>query len=512
MPNKIYTLNFQPGIQRDGTQFSARGWIDGEWVRFQRGLPRKIGGYREIASTTEIVRGIYVTPNSPNFIVFYGTGSQLYALTINQEGLPIGAPVNRTPAFFQANASNDWQFDVMYSAPDSSSVLIAHAAPNLSSIASAVDRQIFYGKLDGVTTLAPNGFSVSGGVVVFHPFLFMFGNDGKVMWSEPNNPTTLRGEAIVAGDKILGGIPVRGGTSSPAGLLWTLTSLIRVTFTGNQNDDFNFDTISSESSILSSRGIIEYDNQYYFAGVDRFLVYNGTLQELPNQNNLNYFFDNLNYSQRQKVWATKVTRFGEIWWHYPTGNSAECTNAVIYNVRERTWYDTAFGLDPFFRRVGRSDGYFDQTFAKPIWSSTLRERELVINEYPLYMHEVGTDQVFSDGIRLPIESRIKSPSLSLCATAPDNSRSETDANLYLSRIEPDFNMSGNLSVAVTASQYAQSANEILLAHRTITPSTEKVDMTATGREIYIQFSTVGTGDDFEMGQVLLVGNMGDIRA
>jgi hypothetical protein len=63
------------------------------------------------------------------------------------------------------------------------------------------------------------------------------------------------------------------------------------------------------------------------------------VKEIPNPMNQDYFFDNLNYTQRQKVWATKVPRFGEVWWFYPRGDSTECNDAIIYNVRENTWYD-----------------------------------------------------------------------------------------------------------------------------------------------------------------------------
>ena len=77
--------------------------------------------------------------------------------------------------------------------------------------------------------------------------------------------------------------------------------------------------------------------------------------------NQNYFFDNLNYDQRQKVWATKVPRHGEIWWFYPRGDSTECNDAIIYNVRENTWYDAGQAMG-----ARRSAGYFSQVFAYPV--------------------------------------------------------------------------------------------------------------------------------------------------
>jgi hypothetical protein len=45
MTAKVVALQIKPGIQRDGTQFAAPTYVDGQWVRFQNGLPRKMGGY-----------------------------------------------------------------------------------------------------------------------------------------------------------------------------------------------------------------------------------------------------------------------------------------------------------------------------------------------------------------------------------------------------------------------------------------------------------------------------------
>jgi len=160
------------------------------------------------------------------------------------------------------------------------------------------------------------------------------------------------------------GLPVRGGSNAPSGLFWSLDSLIRVSYIGGAGTPpqyWRYDIISSQSSILSSQSAIEYDGVYYWCGVDRFLMYNGVVKEIPNNMNQNYFFDNLNYSQRQKVWATKVPRFGEVWWFYPRGDATECTDAIVYNTRENTWYDAGQALG-----ARRSAGYFSQVFRFPV--------------------------------------------------------------------------------------------------------------------------------------------------
>ena len=49
MAERIVPIRSEPGVKRDGTRFEGDFYVDGQWVRFQRGLPRKIGGYRAIS-------------------------------------------------------------------------------------------------------------------------------------------------------------------------------------------------------------------------------------------------------------------------------------------------------------------------------------------------------------------------------------------------------------------------------------------------------------------------------
>ena len=221
-----------------------------------------------------------------------------------------------------------------------------------------------------------NEVSVSGGMVSLHPYVFVYGNDGLIRNCATGNLddwVSAEANAVnMSTGKIVQGFPVRGGSNAPSGLFWSLDSLIRVSFAptslgigGTPNFSaptfWRYDIISSQSSMLSSQSVIEYDGIYYWVGVDRFLLYNGVVKEIPNSMNQNYFFDNLNYTQRQKVYATKVPRFGEIWWFYPRGNSEECNDCIIYNIRENLWYDAGTALG-----ARRSAGYFSQVFRFPV--------------------------------------------------------------------------------------------------------------------------------------------------
>ncbi|CAB4129443.1 hypothetical protein UFOVP118_60 [uncultured Caudovirales phage] len=463
--NEIYTLGLEPGIKRDGTKFESRECSDGVWCRFQRGVPKKMGGYEQIFSTFNgIPRGMVMNSyNGVNYVfsgnkigldVFatgqsFGVGSGPYqgqflagysnfAITSNTSntftitsatnlastfaaGTKVVFAQSTTPTiytttnavfgagstevtisgtitgtvtnvwlantYFQANDNLLWQFDYQYSITGGVLNLVTHPGLNLSNIDNGIASQVYIGSvIPGAnetwtfTGLADTGGSnptykpivVDGGVCSLHPFIFVYGSNGFIAnnnvsaiyanqtltdWNGP-----LANQVNVATGKIVKGMPVRGGTASPSGLFWATDSLVRVSFVNNGTTYWQYDIVSSEISIMSSNSVVEMDGVYYWMGVDRFYAYNGYVSVLPNDKNVNWLFDNLNYQQRQKVWATKVPRYNEIWFFYPRGSATECTDAIIYNVKDKLWYDAGQA-----EGAQRSSGFTTEVFPTPIW-------------------------------------------------------------------------------------------------------------------------------------------------
>lgn len=519
-PNPIYVEKMspfmcKPGVQKDGTLLASRFWTDSQHCRFQRGLPRKMGGYTELATNIQNVpRGTFLVPNSPYFNVYVAQNNSTYPfsleyLTIDKDGtviVPLGS-VDRTPPTLAVNVNNDWQFDSMFSTTDDGSILIAFAAPNLDSIDSTVEKDVFYGESLATTPLTSTGHAVSGGIVVLHPYLFLFGNAGHVQWTAPNDPLTIQGDARVSAEKVVAGIAVRGGNSSPAGLFWTLNNLIRCTFTGPPND-FTFDTISDETSILSAKSVIEYDGLYFWVAIDRFCVYNGTVKEVPNDMVLNWFFDNLNFNQRQKVWATKVPRFGEIWWYFPFGESTECNAAVVYNVRENTWYPTT---------LSRSCGIYNQVYQYPLWLGDTINKA---GGYSVWEHEVGYDEVFIDNSAAAIDSYIQTCVVALPAYGPSGEFTGMDRWSEIYRYEPDLIQRGDMTLTVSGRQYANSVLTVggtypMIANNPIAVppilATTKIDIREQYRQMLLKFESNTLGGYYEFGLNLNVFRVGDAR-
>lgn len=491
---KPVSIRSQPGVKRDGTQFEGDFYVDAQWCRWNRGLPRKIAGYTSITSgLLEKIYGINSYSQDNLQYIALGSESMLQQAQVNSAGV-FSALNNRTPAGLISDPNNLWQFDVFNNAVSSTdTILVAHAAPNLADISSMTETDIWYGAITGAGALIATAMDPqSGGIVVLAPYLVSFGNGGRVDVSAVNDVTTPPDSAFVTGQKIIRGMPLRGGGSGPSGLLWSLDSLVRMTFDSSivSGIPFRFDTLTSETSILSSQSVIEYDGIYYWAGVDRFLMFNGVVREVPNTMNQNWFFDNLNYAARQKVFAVKIPRWGEIWWCYPRGSATECTHAVILNVREGTWYDTQLPGS------GRSAGLFAKVYNKPF----MVDVDLTNTGYTLWQHETGTDEIKGSQVE-PIPSHFTTAELSLLTM--DQS---ADKSLRIARCEPDFVQNGDLTLTVTGRANARASlqpSELFTFPDVATSAEEQVvNLKEVRRLMQFTFSTNTPGGDYQMGQPL----------
>ena len=461
--NLVYTLGVQPGIKRDGTTFESREYTDGSWCRFQRGTPKKMGGYRELFGTFNgIPRGLIASPyNGVNYIftgnssgidvfttgITYGIGSgpfnavikpgySQFAITtivgatfkvatdltsvftvgtkvIFNQTTPVqyqvlsssyaspdttvtlttaisGVPTNvwLYDYYFSADSRLLWQFDLQYSPSGGALKVLAHPGINLANIDNGIESQVLIGNIlpdatetwtfDGLADIGGQNptyrpITVDGGVCVLYPYVFVYGSNGFIANNhvssnyDQQTVTDWNGatanQVNMSASKIVKGAPVRGGTNSPSGIFWALDSLIRVSFTGAAPLYWRYDIVSSQISVMSSSCFVEMEGTFFWMGVDRFYQYNGNVSVLPNDKNVNWLFDNINFEQRQKVWATKVPRYNEIWFFYPRGTATECTDAIIYNVKDKIWYDagSADGAQ-------RSCGYTTEVFPTPIWA------------------------------------------------------------------------------------------------------------------------------------------------
>lgn len=455
--------------------------------------------------------------------VGYATSDVLSATAASIGGTGSGFSITvATVSTFTPDALNLWQFDIGYDTTGAGNEqLIAHPGLNLLNIDNTANTQVLVadfptGTLQGLvdslgSSPSNDPITVSGGCVMLHPYLFVYGNNGFIKNCSAGNffdwNSADANETNVATGKIVKGLPVRGGTTSPSGLFWSTDSVIRVSYNpttiGASTLYWRYDIITSQSSILSSSCVIEYDGIFLWCGVDRFLMYNGVVQEIPNNMNINFFFDNLNYTQRQKVWASKVPRWGEIWWFYPSGDSTECNNAIIFNVRDQVWYDAGEALG-----ARRSAGVFTEVFRKPIWAGN---EENVTGNYTLWQHETGTDVVYLNSVTA-VQSYYETNNIGWVTGGPGaDDPIGPNKWIRLERVEPDFNQTGSMNLYVTGKGYADDTPQVSSPY-TFDSTTLKIDMREQRREMRLKFESNTLNGNYEQGQILLSADVGDERS
>ncbi len=413
MTSKIYPLLFKSGIKRDNTSFQGEYITSGDFIRWHASYLNRMDGMANVqlgypiytvhADASLTIPYFYIDVGSNEISVYQFTTSNIGGPNIlyrtgydnldlepkyKAKDLVTGvdpAPIITSETLPQIQAMN-YRTTVEGSIITTTErMLIVYLGNNLQNINNSVGpvKNIYRisskeKQLIPMQLKLPPGAKdswLSGGVLASGDYLFFYGDEGTVLISSSSDSENFVNSSsksnkdgyILEGithDKLIYGATTRGGGigSDYSILFWSLSSIVLVT---SQKPDPNettakeqavtqlswtTNTISSNCSILSSRCVVECDGLFYWPGTDRFFVYNGMVQNLTNNMNQNYFFNNLDMTKRQLVYGVLNSKYKEIWWFYPEKvNSSNdygvdlriCTHAIIYNINEQTWYDVA---------------------------------------------------------------------------------------------------------------------------------------------------------------------------
>lgn len=503
-----FRIQSKPGIKRDGTLFEGDEYKDGLWCRFnRRGLPRKMAGYKSITSQLpEVVRGMDAYFFGGVNYIHLGSQSFCTQVQSDQAGNP-GTQGDRTPAAgFTPSANNLWMFDQFYNTATGQTTIVSNPGQNLADITNSVETPVFFGPASAVTPLVASGMpNVSGGVVAIAPYLLGYGNFGRIDVSQINNISAgvTFNSAFISDQKVVKGLPLRNGSGGPAAIFWTLADLVIATYNPAllAGIPFNFNTISAEISVLSSQAIVEFDGIYYWPEVDHFSLFNGVVREMPNSFNVEWFFKNLTFAQRQKVFAIKIQSFGEIWWCAPMFGATECNWALIYNTYLNVWYDTPLPDAATGTGGGsRSAGTAPRVFNKPYFMDLVQTS----TGYTLWQHETGLDKVVS-GSAFPVRSYFKTAESSPITRDPPK-----DKAYRVSLIEPDFTPIGSNATDMIVSVFSRAnAREsqdqsplVSIPGVITTPDQELTLLKQNARLLAFQFESNTVGGDYTLGNTL----------
>jgi hypothetical protein len=198
------------------------------------------------------------------------------------------------------------------------------------------------------------------------------GNPRKVQWCDQENNTlwTPAGDNQ-AGDYELAtpGTLLAGKRVKGVNLLFTDVDVHTAQYVGAPFV-YGFEKAGSGCGLISAQAVAAIDTAAIWMSKSGFWIYDGYVKPLPSDVS-DYVFGNINFNQASKVYAVHNSKFGEIWWYYPSSGSNENDSYVTYNYRENHW-----NIGTLARTAGTDAG----VFANPLAVST---------DGFIYEHEVG---------------------------------------------------------------------------------------------------------------------------
>jgi hypothetical protein len=387
-------LKLPPGIYRNGTEYQAAGrWYDANLVRWYENTLRPMGGWRKRASgqMSGLCRG-FITwrDNSANRWIAAGTHTKLYAMN------EAGTLKEITPTGFTAGIADSLS-KTGYGYSTYGSLAYGTARPDTGLVTpattwsmdtwgeyliacSSADGKLYEWQLGFTTpTLAAviTNAPTSNKAVLVTAERIMFalgagGNPRKVQWcdQEDNTLWTPAGDNL-AGDyelttpgSLLAGKRVKG-----VNLLFTDVDVHTANYIGAPFV-YGFEKAGSGCGLISAQSVAAIDTAAIWMSKAGFWIYDGYVKPLPSDVS-DYVFGNINFNQASKVYAVHNSKFGEIWWYYPSSGSNENDSYVTFNYRENHW-----NIGTLARTAGTDAG----VFANPLMVST---------DGYIYEHEVG---------------------------------------------------------------------------------------------------------------------------
>ena len=355
-------LKIQPGIYRNGTEYQSSGrWYDANLVRWYENTLRPINGWRKRVTAQTAMSGktrglITWRDNTNDRWIAAGTHTKLYVMSesgtlkeITPTGFTAGIADATSYTGYGYSTYGDFAYGVQR--PDLGDVVSATTwsmdtwGEYLIACSSA-DGKLYQWQLGFATpTLAAviTNAPTSNKAVLVTADRIMFalgagGNPRKVAWSDQEN-NTIWTAAIdnLAGDYELStvGTLLAGKRVKGVNLLFTDVDVHTAQYVGPPFV-YGFEKAGSGCGLISAQSVAAIDTAAIWMSSSGFWIYDGYVKPLPCDVS-DYVFNDINLTQKSKIYAVHNSKFGEIWWFYPSNDSNENDSYVSFNYREGHW-------------------------------------------------------------------------------------------------------------------------------------------------------------------------------
>tara|TARA_R110000772_G_scaffold211917_1_gene322472 strand:- start:711 stop:2528 length:1818 start_codon:yes stop_codon:yes gene_type:complete len=298
----------------------------------------------------------------------------------------------------------------------------------------------------------------------------------RVRWSDqedfnnwtPSVSSTSGEVELTDGTRIIGGVRSRNQIN-----IWTDKSLYGMSFVGNPFV-FQFRQLGTNCGLIGQHACVDYDGRAFWMSDDNFYSFDGQVRNLRSTVR-RYIFDDINFSQLDKVYAGVNSEFKEIIWLYPSAASEECDSYVIYNPEEDHW---VYGTCKWTTFQDRS--VFNNTI------TTGSDSYLFDNEpFNIFTGDGETIPNFVESSDFDFEDGMDI--------------------IFIDRIIPDFDMNdGTLAIKITTKQFP-TGPETVKGPYYINSGTRKVDLRARGRQARVRVSAASNNGSWRWGAVRISG-------
>lgn len=291
---------------------------------------------------------------------------------------------------------------------------------------------------------------------------------------------TAGGQRLTDGSRIITAVRSRGQI-----LIWTDTSLHGQQYVGPPYT-FGFQQLGANCGCIGAHAAVDVNGVAYWMSLDAFYVFDGTVKKLPCTVQ-DFVFKDLNFAQGFSITAGVNTQFNEVTWWYASEDSTYIDRFVTYNYLENVW-----SVGSMARTTWVDLG----TFPKPV-AADYDPNSNASTLTTIYGLTAGRSQVYNQEVGYnangsPIESYITSGYFDM---------GDGDNMMLMSRFIPDFkNQLGDLTVRLRLRAYPQaSAVPSSLDPYTVTPTTQKIDTRARGRQISLTIESTAADTNWRYG-------------
>lgn len=199
------------------------------------------------------------------------------------------------------------------------------------SVPNATNKVIAFSTYQFIIALGANPYNPFNFNTTFSPMLVRWSDQANAYEWVPQLQNQAGSQILSNGSYLITAVATRQEV-----VIWSNSAMYSMQYIGPPYV-FSFSLLMDSVSIISPNAAITANNTVYFMGIDRFYMYNGTVQPLPCTLK-RYIYSNLNTNQLNQIVSGYNEGFNEVWWMYPSKTSNVNDSYVIYNYLDNLWY------------------------------------------------------------------------------------------------------------------------------------------------------------------------------